>query len=272
MLTIKRRISKVNYLKTIQSNVLTTLFNNKATLPSLEEFKNADPFPHCVIDNFLSQEAAFDLYNEFPRPDSDWYEYNNIFEKKRAIDRIDKMPSLHALVCSFFNSSVMIQLLENITQINGLIPDPWLRGGGLHQIMQGGKLDIHADFNVHQYLKLDRRLNVLLYLNYDWKKEYGGHLELWNHNMTECRKRILPVFNRLVIFETTDTAYHGHPDPVTCPETTSRKSLAFYYYTNGRPQSEWSAPHSTKFVMRPTDQTSKEIEELRQKRNQGRLK
>lgn len=258
----------MNHLKTITSNI----FNDQVKYPSLEDFKKADPFPHCVIDNFLYEEHAKMLYELFPKPDSDWYEYNNIFEKKRAIDQIDKMPTPHALTCHMFNSSIMIQILENITQINGLIPDPWLRGGGLHQIMNGGKLDIHADFNVHQYLKLDRRLNVLLYLNHDWKEEYGGHLELWNSNMTEVRQKILPIFNRLVIFETTDKAFHGHPEPVTCPDTTSRKSLAFYYYTNGRPQEEWSAPHSTKFVPRPFDPISKETEELRKLRNQGRLK
>jgi len=235
-----------------------------------KQFNEAKPFRHVVIDNWFSNCKA--LIEDFPAPNSDWYTYDNIFEKKRAIDQLGKMPDLIALFLMECNCHKFINQLELITGIDGLIGDPWYRGGGMHQILPGGKLDIHVDFNWHQKLKLDRRLNVILYLNEDWKEEYGGHLELWNASMTQCEKKILPIANRLVIFETTETSYHGHPDPVNCPDGMTRKSLALYYYTNGRPEHEKAAPHSTKFQMRPTDQTSAEIEELRRKRNEGRLK
>lgn len=237
-----------------------------------KQFNEAKPFRHVVIDNFLADFHWHNLLTTFPHPNSDWYTYDNPFEKKRAIDRLDKMPGFIMQELAKFNTHIFIDNLEKITGIEGLIPDPSFRGGGMHQILPGGKLDVHVDFNYHQKLKLDRRLNVILYLNEDWKEEYGGHLELWNSTMTQCEKRILPIANRLVIFETTETSFHGHPDPVTCPEGMTRKSLALYYYTNGRPENEKVAPHSTKFQMRPTDQTSAEIEALRQKRNEGRLK
>jgi hypothetical protein len=112
-------------------------------------------------------------------------------------------------------------------------------------------LKVHADFNRHTRLQLDRRLNLLCYLNRDWREEYGGHLELWDREMKACVKRILPVFNRCVVFSTTDFSYHGHPDPLNCPKGWSRKSLALYYYTNGRPLDERSGQHSTLFQLRP---------------------
>ncbi|WP_202803353.1 2OG-Fe(II) oxygenase [Pedobacter arcticus] len=119
-----------------------------------------------------------------------------------------------------------------------MISDPYFFGGGQHEIKKGGLLKVHADFNKHPQLKLDRRINVLVYLNKDWKEEYGGNFELWGKNMEQCVKKILPVFNRMAIFSTTDFSYHGHPDALNCPEDRSRKSLALYYYSNGRPASE----------------------------------
>jgi hypothetical protein len=92
---------------------------------------------------------------------------------------------------------------------------------------------------------------LLLYLNRDWKEEYGGNLELWTRDMSRCIKRVLPVFNRCVVFSTTDFSFHGHPDPLTCPEGRTRKSVAMYYYSNGRPAEEISGDHTTLFKGRP---------------------
>ena len=150
------------------------------------------------------------------------------------------------------NSSVFIDFLETLTGIRGLIPDPHFWGGGVHQIVRGGFLKVHTDFNRHPRLKLDRRLNLLLYLNPEWQEEWGGHLELWDRGMAKCGKRILPIFGRCVVFSTTDFSNHGHPDPLNCPEGMTRKSLALYYYSNGRPSSETAGKHySTSFRRRP---------------------
>jgi hypothetical protein len=147
-----------------------------------------------------------------------------------------------------FNSSAFVDFLQTMTGIEeALIPDPHYRGGGLHQIDPGGYLEVHADFNRHPAFGLDRRVNVLLYLNRDWQLEWGGQLELWDRTMSRAERRIEPVFNRTVVFSITDTAFHGHPEPLRSPPGFPRRSLAFYYYSNGRPAAERSEEHSTLF-------------------------
>ena len=141
--------------------------------------------------------------------------------------------------CLIFKFNYFVTFLQKITNINEkLIIDEKLNGGGLHEIKKGGLLKIHSDFNRHPILNLDRRLNVLVYLNKDWKEDYGGHLQLWDKEMQKCEKKILPIFNRMVIFSTTDYSNHGHPDPLNCPDKRSRKSVATYYYSDGRPSNE----------------------------------
>ena len=129
--------------------------------------------------------------------------------------------------------------LQSLTSIKEtLVSDPYLNGGGLHEIKRGGVLKIHTDFNRHPFLDLDRRINVLIYLNKSWQQTYGGHLELWDKNMKVCGKKILPDFNTMTIFSTTDYSNHGHPDPLNCPADLSRKSIATYYFSKGRPKNE----------------------------------
>ncbi len=233
-------------------------------------FQSAQPFPHIVIDNFLKYEIARDLFDKFPDASHEWYKYENVFELKRAQDDLSKIPQEHAFILMLLNTRVFIEYLETVTGIKGLIPDPWFRGGGLHQIYPKGKLDVHADFNVHHHLKLNRRLNALLYLNFNWREEWGGHLELWDKGMQGCQIKISPKFNRLVIFETNDDSYHGHPNPLDCPPGVTRKSMAWYYYTS--PQESERVSHSTLFKKRPEDETTEEIEKLREERGKGRIK
>ncbi len=217
-----------------------------------EAYSQAQPFPHIVIDNFLPEFILDSILNEFPKPGSiDWQKFDAPAEKKLASKDELQMGDMTRLLLYQLNSSVMINFLENLTGIDGLIPDPHFQGGGLHQIERGGYLKIHADFNRHTKLRLDRRLNLLIYLNKNWQEEYGGYLELWDENMSGCVKKILPIFNRCVIFNTTDFSYHGHPEPLNCPEGQTRKSLALYYYSNGRPATEISGSHSTLFQARP---------------------
>ena len=157
-------------------------------------------------------------------------EYNNYHEKKLECQGEENLSENVSLILYQFNSAPFVRFLETLTGIDKLIPDPYFFGGGLHQIVAGGKLGIHSDFSRHNRLPLDRRLNVLIYLNKDWREDYGGHLELWNEDMTRCVRRILPAYNRMVIFTITDWAFHGHPEPLTCPPGVSRKSIALYYY------------------------------------------
>ena len=217
------------------------------------EYATADPYPHIVIDDFLPGSVLGPVLEEVPRPgEISWIEFDDARGKKLTSKIETQFGSATRTLLYQLNSSAFIDFLETLTGIPGLIPDPHFWGGGIHQIVRGGFLKVHTDFNRHPRLKLDRRLNLLLYLNPGWREEWGGHLELWDRGMTECRKKILPVFGRCVIFSTTDFSNHGHPDPLKCPEGTTRKSLALYYYSNGRPNSEKAGAHySTLFRRRP---------------------
>lgn len=224
-----------------------------------ETYAQARPFPHIVIDDFLPEYILDSILNEFPKVGSiDWQKFENSAEKKLAYKHEMQMGDATRLLLYQLNSSGFIDFIESITGIDGIIPDPHFEGGGLHQIERGGYLKMHADFNRHNKLRLDRRLNLLIYLNKNWKEEYGGHLELWDKDMTRCEKKILPIFNRCVIFNTTDFSYHGHPEPLNCPEGQTRKSLALYYYSNGRPSEEVFNAHSTLFLARPGENLMKE--------------
>jgi len=211
----------------------------KIALDHGEMYSSALPFPHIVVDDILPEEALNGVLNEFPGiHDPVWQQYKTPFEAKLESQGEDKLGVFTNLLLYQFNSPPFLKFLETLTGINNLIPDPYFFGGGLHQIPKGGKLGIHADYSRHGKLHLDRRLNVLIYLNKDWKEEYGGHLELWDASMSECVRKILPVYNRMVVFTITDWAFHGHPEPLTCPDGRTRKSIALYYFTAGRPDGE----------------------------------
>jgi hypothetical protein len=221
-------------------------------------FQNASPFPYVIADDILPATLLDDVLSEYPEPeDVEWQSFDLPTEMKLALADTDRMGPVTRHLLAELNGQVFVDFLERLTGIPGLIPDPHYEGGGLHQIRRGGFLKIHADFNRHSRLPLDRRINVLVYLNHDWPEAFGGHLELWNKTMTRCEVRTLPIFNRMVIFTTSDFAYHGHPDPLTCPPNRARRSIALYYYTNGRPSSELSRSHTTLFRARPHESISR---------------
>ena len=218
-----------------------------------DRFGKQEPFPHVVIDDLLPSDLLDEVIDECPevRQRTNWVSWTDENSVKRGLRDDWTMGPATRQLLNQFNSASFINFLEQLTGITGLIPDPHYFGGGLHTIERGGYLRVHADFNRYPRLNLDRRINALLYLNHDWRDEWGGHLELWNASLTECIKAIQPEFNRLVIFTTTDTAFHGHPNPLECPPGTKRRSLALYYYSNGRPAVERARPHGTLWQERP---------------------
>jgi len=135
-------------------------------------------------------------------------------------------------ILSELNSQAFLSFLRELTGISGLISDPYFHGGGLHETCAGGHLGIHADFNIHREMKVERRLNLLIYLNEDWEPSFGGNLELWDQAMSARQLAVAPLLGRAVIFNTSLDSYHGHPDPLTCPPDRSRRSIATYYYTS----------------------------------------
>ena len=206
-----------------------------------KNYSKGIPFPSIVLDNFFDEVFLDEILLNFPDLSKTKFSqnYENKNEIKYANNKYSNFPELVRLFIDFLNSNTYLNFLQNLTSIQEeLVTDPQLNGGGLHEIKKGGVLKIHTDFNRHPTLNLDRRINILIYLNKNWKDQYGGHLELWNKNMTKCEKKILPTFNRMVIFSTNDFSYHGHPEPVSCPEGESRKSIALYYFSKGRPSSE----------------------------------
>ncbi len=214
---------------------------NDLALSLKNQYYAADPFPHIQIDNFFSNEYLNEVLNSFPDLSNlkNSQNYKNQNEIKFANNNYKNFPNQIKNFFDFLNSEIFLDFLQIITSINEkLVGDKELNGGGLHEIKSGGLLKVHTDFNKHPKNNLDRRVNVLIYLNKNWKKEYNGCLELWDKEMIKCKQKIIPNFNKMVIFSTTDFSNHGHPDPIDCPKEISRKSIALYYFSSGRPENE----------------------------------
>lgn len=223
-----------------------------------DAYRSADPFPHIVIDDFLPAPILDLCLQHFPvAPDPDSMSFDRAQERYKTSFNPDYLaPPARAFFYSL-NSRPFVQFLENLTGVTGLIPDPYFMGGGFHQTTNGGHLSVHADFNLHSPLKLERRLNVLIYLNRGWELGYGGALELWDKKMEGCVKRIAPEFGRCVVFSTDATSFHGHPDPVAHPNGTPRRSIALYYYT-----ATWDGakrPYTTQFKRRPATKDAADL-------------
>jgi len=207
------------------------------------------PFPHVVIDDFLPVEVAELCLAQFPSVTSDSsITYDRAQERLKSQYNPDELsPAVRSLFYTF-NSRPFIKVIENITGMKGLIPDPYFLGAGFHELSQGGYLSMHADFNHHKPMNVERRINLLIYLNKDWQPEYGGQLELWDDDMQTCIQSVVPLYNRCVIFNTTSRSWHGNPNPVNHPRGVTRKSIALYYYT-----ATWSDEkrgHTTQFKAR----------------------
>lgn len=189
------------------------------------------PFPHVVIDDFLDTDILRKVVSEFP--DSSGHgSFNRDQERFKFQYRPDQCSGAATrMLFAELNSSAFLQFLSELTGIAGLIPDPYHAGAGLHEIKSGGHLSIHADFPRHEEMGLERRLNLLIYLNEDWEAGYGGSLELWDRKMRAAERKIMPILGRAVIFNTDRDTFHGHPDPLPCPPERSRRSIATYYYT-----------------------------------------
>jgi hypothetical protein len=217
------------------------------------KYQQAKPFQHIYLDDFLPPEVLDKVLGEFPNvSDPQWQEYKSEVENgKLASNKYDMIPPHARYVLDQLNTPPFLQFLETLTGIQGLIPDPYYVGGGMHQTRPGGWLGMHVDFNRYEQLKLYRRINVLLYLNKEYKEEYGGHLELWNEKMERCEVKIAPLFNRCAIFTTSEGSNHGHPDPLKFPEGMTRKSLAWYYYTVENGDEIADEAHTTLFKARP---------------------
>ena len=195
-----------------------------------EDFLEAKPFAHIVLDDFLLPEAAEALLSEFSDSEK-WSHYNHYNERKMGLTNFEAFGERTQAIVRELGSPKFLKFLNTLSGIDNLLADPDLDGGGLHQILPNGYLNIHADFQSHTTNpQWSRQLNLLIYLNKDWEDEWGGSLELWDQEVTAAAQIVKPIFNRCVIFHTTAGSMHGHPAPLQCPEGRSRKSLALYYF------------------------------------------
>ncbi|ATE65577.1 2OG-Fe(II) oxygenase [Rhizorhabdus dicambivorans] len=221
----------------------------------------ADPFPHAVIDELIDPALLASLLPGFPdRTGKRFFDRDQErFKYQFAPDDIADAGLRHLL--AELNGGAFLSFLEALTGIEGLIPDPWYLGGGLHETCAGGHLSVHADFNLHPRMKVERRLNLLIYLNADWPAAWGGDLELWDRDMIAARVKVAPLLGRAVIFNTDADSYHGHPEPLACPPDRSRRSIATYYYTALPEGADAALPRTTRFRPRPgsADRPDREV-------------
>jgi Rps23 Pro-64 3,4-dihydroxylase Tpa1-like proline 4-hydroxylase len=225
-----------------------------------EEFLTNEPYEHVQIPNFFNEEFANSLVELFPTLDHPrWYQYNNPIEKKYSLNHFQDLPKFRR-VFDTLQSDAFIHKMKEITSIPNLEKDPFLHGAGLHYHPRGGKLDMHLDYSIHPITKKERRVNLIIYLNREWREEWNGSLELWNNEYTHCVKKILQQWNSDVLFRTSDISYHGMPRPFMCPEEMGRKSIAIYYVSEPRPEA--TIRYKAEFYPLPEQPVNEKLAEL----------
>jgi len=222
-------------------------------LPQIKaEFNAAKPFRFVMFENFFPVDTAEEILKAYPTMQDGIWDGTTYVDQKNKFQKTQFVPgSILDGVFRELNETAFLNWLQHLTNIESpLIGDPDLFGGGLHQSVHGAFLNVHVDYNIHPITKYHRRLNVLVYMNKDWKEEYEGHLELWDltNNKKELVGKFAPSFNRCVIFETNEISFHGHPKPLNTSSGVNRKSLATYYYTDTRPTNEIAEEHNTIYV------------------------
>lgn len=213
-------------------------------------FRSAKPFPHIYLDNLFADELLEDVLGEAPTLAADqWltFDQDGLERTQRMRSALELGNAGSRLVASL-HSAAFLYLLSEITGIWQLLPDPYLQGGGHALMRRGDFFKVHADRNIAYDTGLTRRLAMIVFLNKDWRSEYGGCLELWNHEGTHAEVEIQPIFNRTVIFEVAYPNYHGVPQPLACPPERTRNSFLVYYHTVGINQGDQVTPHSSRFA------------------------
>ena len=245
------------------------IFIDKANLADqLKTFKSGKPFNHCVVDNFFNPAVAKELSYEFPKYDSsDWYIYRNAIENKKALNNWNLFPSLTYRVLSYLSSAEFASYLSEFIE-DTLQPDIGLHGGGWHIHSNGGNLNPHLDYSIHPKLKLQRKLNIIIYLSEFMTDKMGGELGFWsddNHSPGELVKSVSPIFNRAVIFDTTQNSWHGMVSPVICPPDIYRQSMAVYYLCDVPEDAD--SHERALFAARADQEGDRAIDDLIKKRN-----
>jgi hypothetical protein len=208
-------------------------------------FQEQRPYRYLVIDDFLHREAALKIHREYPAIDRSWIDCSRLNTSGKWAQPIHRGTVAEAFFAEV-NAPAFRNFLGSLTGIDDLIADDECFGAGYHQIVDGGFVNIHVDFN--KLGNLDRRLNLLVYMNPEWRDEYGGFLELWDMAGRKRIANIAPILNRCVIFETNEISFHGHPTALRTGGTIARKSLSVYFYTHGRDDIVPVDSHNSRYV------------------------
>ena len=248
---------------------MNKILNEKNWSEFRTDFLGAKPFDHLIIDDFFVPDIADQIAKDFPSYDSPkWsFHYKNPIENKKASNHWDNFPATTYSVFSFLCSKQFESIVTQITGNTQLIADIGLHGGGWHSHSRSGNLNVHLDYNIHPKLKLQRKFNLIVYMTPDWNPEWGGGLELWDHDEkgrpSELVQTIENRFNRAVIFDTTQYSWHGLPEKLTCPEGIIRQSLAVYYVV---PSESDNMRERALFVPHKDQENDPEILDLIEKR------
>jgi hypothetical protein len=221
------------------------------------EFRSRKPYGYAAVDGLFDAATVLRVAREVEANLARYPQEQNIYasHRKHRLSALDEMPEHARAFVAALNAPPFLRVLSDITGIENLQPDPELRGGGIHAIGRGGYLKLHTDFNWHRGLSMYRRLNLLVYLNEEWQDAWNGNIELWSADARERIFSLSPRLGHALLFETNDISYHGHPDPLECPEGVFRKSIALYYYTPTRPAADlrFGKSEMTNFVERPVE-------------------
>jgi Rps23 Pro-64 3,4-dihydroxylase Tpa1-like proline 4-hydroxylase len=201
----------------------------------MRQYAEADPYPHIVLRDLLVPGIIEQLERGVPSPDAPgWTHYEHFNERKQVLSKRQELPESFLRAFDELKSERFVALLSKLTGVEGLFADPeFAAGDGLSLCGRGGFLNLHTDFTVHpRHPTWRRRVNLILFLNRDWDEAWGGHTDVWDRDMQRLVTRAAPVANSCLIFNTDTSTWHGHPNPITCPENRARLTMAFWYFAD----------------------------------------
>jgi hypothetical protein len=258
----------INVMSPIKNVGIAAILSDRLRLPHDSaalhtSYETAKPFRHIILDDVFDPALLERVCQEIPRIDDDTWvresdDHIKQFNHRSPVSLGEGASELVALL----HSAAFLYFLSEVTGIWELLPDPYLQGASYHVVPRGGFFNVHVDRNVAYSTGLVRRLALMLYLNKDWKTEYGGQFELWNDTGTQRVKAVEPIFNRCLVFEVTDTSYHGLPVPVACPPGRTRNSFAVYFHTVAKPGEGEIKPHTSVYAPSSYRQKSFNVKSL----------
>jgi Rps23 Pro-64 3,4-dihydroxylase Tpa1-like proline 4-hydroxylase len=255
----------LNYLKKINEKSSVNFFGDwtKNIKELKNQFKEAEPYEHIIINNFLENSYAETVHNLFPQDHSTWHKYENPLEVKSTFDNIELLPEELKNYFYYLSSNEILNLISELTDIKLLEYDEYLHGAGLHSHTRYGRLNIHLDYEKHPFSGKERRINIILFISKNWNPEWNGSNELWNKDVTKCVSKTNVIFNSAIIFKTNDISWHGVPDKIMCPENVFRNSLAYYYVSPlNTYKNEDEYRKKAKFIKHPNEEHDERMEKL----------